>query len=82
MNKDEKWYRGHRNFKPKWLNVEHLELQNKLKFIKFELQKAKIALKADKILIIYSIIEKISSDHNIKMEVKDNEKVKTYKILI
>jgi len=23
LNKDEKWYRGYRNFKPKWPNVKY-----------------------------------------------------------
>ena len=47
-----KWYRGHRNFKPKQTDVSYWELQNKSKFIKIGSQEAEIALRVGKILII------------------------------
>ena len=49
------WYRGHKNFKPKWLILKYWELQNKHKFIKFESQEVEINLRVSKILIIYII---------------------------
>jgi len=51
LNKDEKWYKDHRNFKPKWPDAEYWELQNKFKFIKIGSQEAEIALRVSKILI-------------------------------
>ena len=52
MNEDEKWYRDHRNFKPKQPDAGYWELQNKPKFIKIGSQEAEIALRVGKILII------------------------------
>ena len=63
MNEDEKWYRDHRNFKPKLPDAEYWELQNKSKFIKIGSQEAEIALRVGKILIICimerSILEEV-----------------------
>ena len=57
MDKGCKWYRVHRNFKPKQTDVSYWELQNKSKFIKIGSQEAEIALRVSKILIMY-IMEK------------------------
>jgi len=63
LNEDEKWYRDHRNFKPKHPDAGYWELQNKSKFIKIGSQEAEIALRVGKILIICimerSILEEV-----------------------
>jgi hypothetical protein len=60
------WFRGHRNGNLRWSDLDLSKLQNELKFIKIELQKAKIALRAGKISIMCimkrpksSILEKV-----------------------
>ena len=50
MNKDKKWYKDHRNFKPKWPDAGYWELQSKSKFIKIGSQGAEIALRVGKFL--------------------------------
>ena len=52
MDEGCKWYRDHRNFKPKQTDVNYWELQNKSKFIKIGSQEAEIGLRVGKILII------------------------------
>ena len=64
------WYRGCENFKQKRPNVEYWKLQNKLKFIKIKSQKAEIALKAGKILIICNIIKRSHQVTTIKWKWK------------
>ena len=57
LDKGGKWYRDHRNFKPKQADAGYWELQNKSRFIKIGSQEAEIALRVGKILII-CIIER------------------------
>ena len=45
---DVTWSKGHRNTKPRRPDVGHWELQNKLNFIKFGLQEAKLAFEVEK----------------------------------
>ena len=63
MDEGCKWYRDHRNFKPKQTDVSYWELQNKSKFIKIGSQEAEIALRVGKILIMCimesSILEEV-----------------------
>jgi len=68
LNEDEKWYKSCRNFKPKRSDVEHWELQNKLKFIKIGSQGAEIALRVGKILMKCSIMKRSHQDTTTKWE--------------
>ena len=49
LNEGVKWYRDHRNFKPKQPDAGCQDLQNKSKFIKIKSQEAEIALRVGKI---------------------------------